>query len=1428
MANEPGGTKFAQLITEIDLDRSKYDKKLDESVEAANLATIKIEKAFKQLGVRTDQSYEQQRIAITTFYKKIIDDANVSANERVAAEQMLAKKIEAINNRQYSALNSMRQSQLKAEEDSIKQRDGLWTNMGVRSNAQIEMQKKQVMDSYNQLKTGAQGNHTELLRLEAGKNEKLKRLNEEMTGHHEMSMASMTRAVLRLYAAYYVLSAAVQGILAPLEKGFKAVETFNTSVASMAAMVVSFSERQRGMDLAGQWQQALLYSKQLVPVLETIAAKTLLSGEETTALANAFARSGVFINSGNSAQIEGFTRISNALPLMTQGQEIMRQINTEIRGLMTGANEQSSMMLVTLKAIDPEIKEHLRTWRAQGTVMENIGRLLEGFGPATAILENQWQAVKTTIDTTVTQILRGVMKPVYEEIIQLTKDLNDWLIKNKNSLQEFIDRLSMMKKMYDDLTPEGTTTAVTGGILGRLLFGSTPAGVMVGALILAGDMMDRLGVKTWKATREAEMAAAAYAMIAKQSGMFGGGSSRGGVGRDFNAVQPEPGPLVPTKEELEAAKKVAEYRNTQELSWMEYSEKMHKEYIEGMGKDYDENQKKEIKSAEESAKYIAAQDEKWREYEQKMQEEYYEGIAKDVEKRGDLERKLYTDLRKSKESYFDAEMELIREGAEEFRKAGVKDALITTWAESQISIATKKSLTDKIAAYDSANGYQQQSYDLRLLQIEDEAERIGKLTKDEAVARRYAANETDKAFIKMTRGSENFFQGTRAAFITLQEDAIRWGQVGTAVGSTFKTSLGTVMGDAIYQIIKGGFNENSLSLYAAQVGDNVLKAFTNKIGEMGSNYITGLLKPGWDVFATSLDSVWSLIVGNYQGVAEDCGQVGIIDYLRPAWNAVSDMFSNSNGTGIWDNIASGFDSAMTLIMEYWDDLAIYLSALFDSDTGSGIFGWLSSLLGYREGTFDMPMDPGHMFSSTYGPDGFAVVAHQGEMIIPANESEAIRTLLSQMGYGENFDSIISALDTQAMRDSFYEGTVTDWAKMALPGAFKGIMNGDISSLLSILNPANIFSSMFSGGFTQIAKDIFGVDPATANAGSFIGMGASSLLGLGSLGAGILVPASIFGAQYMMDLLNLESDSANRDTLRDMYGTIGGNIAYAKYLNDPTDQLDIVSQAAYAYREEPWGQNLDAAFGLYHSAASSWPTYQEEMAWQRAGMATRADFFSNTNAGQAIAGYYANPNIRAKFSADTWEQMIAEGMGQYGMAYQNPMMWKPEFTFPQYVSASTDSYLAGQDADYTAFYGTDPTFTVDPATWLYDGSYSGMHQIPPYVSSSDYWGSVLPPNYYGTGIMPNIIIDYGDYTPPDYGDLGGMRTGGVASGPDSGYPMTLHGTEAVVPLPNGRSIPVDMGDSGRPIHIHLEMNGKEVAYAVANELDTNPRLKARYN
>jgi hypothetical protein len=272
-----------------------------------------------------------------------------------------------------------------------------------------------------------------------------------------MSTMKMIAGFVGITSAMMAFQAAMGFVHTAMKKGFNAVEEYAVSTASLAAMVMTFSEKQKGMDLASQWKASLQYAQTMIPVLENLAAKTLLSGQETTALANAFARSGVFLDATNEKQILAFTRISNALPLLTQGQAIMMQINQEIRGLLTGEREAGSMLLMTLKAVDPQIKEHLKTWREQNTVMENVGNLLSGFGPATDLLENSWQAVKSTIDTTATQILRGVMRPVYEDIIKSTKELNALLSKNKDLIinwsKEVYARMKMIGDIYKELKP---------------------------------------------------------------------------------------------------------------------------------------------------------------------------------------------------------------------------------------------------------------------------------------------------------------------------------------------------------------------------------------------------------------------------------------------------------------------------------------------------------------------------------------------------------------------------------------------------------------------------------------------------------------------------------------------------------------------------------------------------------------------------------------------------------------------------------------------------------------------------------------------------------------------------------------------------------------------------------------------------------------
>ena len=102
------------------------------------------------------------------------------------------------------------------------------------------------------------------------------------------------------------------------------------------------------------------------------------------------------------------------------------------------------------------------------------------------------------------------------------------------------------------------------------------------------------------------------------------------------------------------------------------------------------------------------------------------------------------------------------------------------------------------------------------------------------------------------------------------------------------------------------------------------------------------------------------------------------------------------------------------------------------------------------------------------------------------------------------------------------------------------------------------------------------------------------------------------------------------------------------------------------------------------------------------------------------------------------------------------------------------------------------------------------------------GSALPANFGSEFSGIKIQGGSGGFTGPvDFSDAvfgrsGGIMSspgyrsyarGGVAMGPDSGYAATLHGTEAVVPLGNDRSIPVKLKGAGGGVNnITVNVNG----------------------
>jgi len=261
-------------------------------------------------------------------------------------------------------------------------------------------------------------------------------------GRHVDTLGSKIKTALSFAGIATGIGAVVMGLRKVegiLESGFDAMEDLRMSTASMASLITTFAEDAEE-DLVGTYRRAYDYSERLVRKMEDIDARTIATGKDLNIIVQTLIQGGVLLDINNQKQLDGFVALTNAVKILTKGQEGQRQIIQEIRALVNGQVDDSSMLARMLdQQVGGNLKEHLRIWKEEGTVIENIGKLVKGFAEGTKDMENTWTAVRSTLDTISNRILREIMAPTYEDIVRTVKELTDEFTKQKGSLKSISD-----------------------------------------------------------------------------------------------------------------------------------------------------------------------------------------------------------------------------------------------------------------------------------------------------------------------------------------------------------------------------------------------------------------------------------------------------------------------------------------------------------------------------------------------------------------------------------------------------------------------------------------------------------------------------------------------------------------------------------------------------------------------------------------------------------------------------------------------------------------------------------------------------------------------------------------------------------------------------------------------------------------------------
>ncbi len=444
--------KLGEIFIQLKLDLSEFkDSLLKQKSEAEKIA-----KEIEKINVSTARSSSNKQLEEYNRFitekdkatKRAINEA-IKTNDKAAAAVMQG----TLNYEKYirQEMSNTLKTRIALNQQQLKEINAIDKNQ------------------YNQLIRG----------IEQARKEYNASLGPQKT--YLQNTVDISKQVLAAAPGFAIATAAIAALYAALRmmrdefiRGLKAVEDYQVSVAEMAAFLTTFSENIRSADVAKIYGESRKEAEKLVQQMELLDARTVATGRDLTIMAEQFIKGGVKIDTASKSTIDGFANIANALKLLTQGQNQEIQMRQEIRSLVQGQLRDSNILVKTLQSVDPEIKNHIVLWKQQGTIIENVGRLLVGFGPAAKDLEDNWVIIGSTMETIHNRILRGAFLPTYESLIKSAKAWNSSLMNADGTLTNFaktIQKTLMFMAKFTENFIKFSVILATGGIVYGAIYG---------------------------------------------------------------------------------------------------------------------------------------------------------------------------------------------------------------------------------------------------------------------------------------------------------------------------------------------------------------------------------------------------------------------------------------------------------------------------------------------------------------------------------------------------------------------------------------------------------------------------------------------------------------------------------------------------------------------------------------------------------------------------------------------------------------------------------------------------------------------------------------------------------------------------------------------------------------------------------------------
>jgi len=269
-----------------------------------------------------------------------------------------------------------------------------------------------------------------------------------------------------------------------------------------------------------------------------------------------------------------------------------------------------------------------------------------------------------------------------------------------------------------------------------------------------------------------------------------------------------------------------------------------------------------------------------------------------------------------------------------------------------------------------------------------------------------------------------------------------------------------------------------------------------------------LMYEGWTSILTDMESGFTTI---------------LVDVIKGKWSKMADD---------WDALWEGM---LDIVVGTVAKMAVEAASV-------AVIDWISDAIWASKGVWDLEGSA----------DGIPVVAHPGEMIIPASVADQVRDNMGEGGFSQDFSGLAEALGASG-KDAFgalAKGTAKSYSAVGATG-IAAMLSDRISFeqfAAGLASPEAFVGSVFRGGIPAFGREILGVADLPGikglpgsygwdDIGAILGSVGLSFLGIpGLIAAAIGKPVGAFLGDYLGDALDARQYESMLDAYEDTYGS----------------------------------------------------------------------------------------------------------------------------------------------------------------------------------------------------------------------------------------------------------------------------------------------------